>query len=119
MIVGRLVKDSAELRRVTIDFSLWLDATEQVSATTTPAIIVEQLATWQQGAWVSTPPPPVTDTTPLSLASSVIAAGGSQVMLMLGAGTPGLTYKVTFVATGGISGRQAQVDFTVTVRMPA
>lgn len=118
MMTGRITKDSSELRRVTVDFTQWVDDLEVIASITTAVIVVEQNATWQNGAWTNTPPPPVTDTTPLTLVSSTITDAGLQVRLMLGVGTPGLTYKVTFDATGSVSGRVKQVDMLVTVREP-
>jgi hypothetical protein len=118
MMTGRLTKDSAEVRRVTIDFSQWLDSNEALSAITGPVVAIEQMQVWQQGQWVTIPPGGIVDATPLSVASAVILGSGTQARLMLTSGTPGITYKVTFVATAGTSGRQKQVDLIVTVRTP-
>lgn len=117
MLVGRLTKDSADLRRATVDFitNNWLDSGETITSITTPAIVVEQ------NAVVNFPPgqafPAPVDSTPLTLASSAIVSSSQKVKLMLSVGTPGLTYKVTFVATG-TSGRHKQVDLLVSVREP-
>lgn len=120
MLVGRMTKDSADFRRATIDFITngWLDDNETITSITTPVIVVEQNATWVNGAYVTTPPPPPVDTTPLVLTSSFIVSGNQLVQLLLSVGTPGLTYKVTFVATGSSSNRQKQIDLLVTVREP-
>lgn len=120
MLTGRITKDSADVRRVTIDFVTngWLDQSETLSGFTTPVIVVEQNAVWQNGAYVVTPPPPPVDSTPLTLVSSFLLTGNQMVQLLLGVGTPGLTYKVTFVATGGTSNRRKQIDILVTVREP-
>ena len=120
MLVGRITKDSADVRRVTVDFiaNNWLDTNEQLASITTPTIVVEQNASWQLGQYVTTPPPPPADTTPLTLVNSFLVTGNQLVQLMLSSGTPGLTYKVTFVATAATSQRQKQIDLLVTVREP-
>lgn len=120
MLTGRLTKDSADFRRATIDFITngWLDANETIASFTTPVIVVEQNAVYQNGAYVVTPPPPPVDTTPLVLTSAFLVTGNQKIQLLLSVGTPGLTYKVTFVATGSSSSRQKQIDLLVTVREP-
>lgn len=120
MLTGRITKDSADVRRVTVDFITngWLDTNEQISTITTPVIVVEQNAVWQVGAYIATPPPSPVDTTPMTLVSAFIVSGNQKVQLMLTAGTPGLTYKVTFVATTATSLRQKQIDLIVTIREP-
>lgn len=116
MLTGRLNKDSADASRVTVDFTQWLDTNEKITSITSPTVVVEQAATWQAGAWTTQPPPPVTDSTPLLVANSFIIANGTEVQLVITVGTPGLTYKVTFVATGSSSLRVKQIDLLVTVR---
>jgi ABC-type long-subunit fatty acid transport system fused permease/ATPase subunit len=118
MLTGRVTKDSADVRRFTVDFSQWLDAGETISALTTPVIVIELTASWTNGTYISTPPIPPTDTTPLVIISSAILITGLQVQVLCGVGTPGLTYKITFVVTGASSGRQKQIDVLVTVRQP-
>lgn len=115
MMTGRLTKDSAEVRRVTVDFSLWCDTSEVISAVSTPAIVIEPFAVRNLPAGVPIFTPP--DTTPLTLYSAVLISA-QQVQLMLQAGTPGLTYKLTFLATGSTSLRQHQCDLLITVRGP-
>jgi hypothetical protein len=120
MLVGRLTKDSADVRRAVVDFITlnWLDLNETIASINTPVIVVEQ----QQVLNFPQPPvfplPAPVDTTPLTLVSSIILSGNQKVQLLLGVGTPGLTYKVTFVATGSSSGRQKQIDILVTIRQP-
>lgn len=119
MIVGRTTKDSATIRRVTVDFTTngWLDTGETISGVTTPVVVVEQQAVWYNGALSTTPIPPPVDSAPLVVNSITIIGSSTMVQLMLGVGTPGLTYKVTFVATG-TSGREEQIDLLVMVRTP-
>lgn len=117
MLTGRLTKDSADVRRATVDFitNNWLDTGETIASITTPVVVVEQ------NAVVCFPPgqpfPAPVDSTPLIVVSSAIVSSSQKVKLMLGVGTPGLTYKVTFVATG-TSARQKHIDLLVTVREP-
>lgn len=129
MKIAHITKDSADVRRFTVDFlndeaGPWLDDGEVISSITTPAITIEQYATWQYGSYVSPPITTPTDTTPLVIVSAGIIAptlngvsqGNVQVQIFVGVGTPGLTYKVTFVATGSTSGRQKQISVLVTIR---
>lgn len=117
MIVGRLTKDQADVRRVTVDFTQWLDAGETVVSATVPVIDVRQQASWSDGPYIANPPPVVSDTTPLTLLSEAVVNGNTGVQLFLQAGTPSLTYVVSFIATGG-SGRQKEIDILVYVRVP-
>lgn len=119
MLIGRITKDSAAVRRVIVDFVTngWLDALETIASKTAPTVVVEQLAVWQNGVLATVPFPPPSDTTPLVVNSSVLISTNQKVQLMLGAGTPGLTYKVTFTVTG-TSGRTEQVDILVFLRQP-
>ena len=119
MIVGRINKDNADVSRATIDFSQWLDVGEAVSALASPVVVVEQNASWQQGAYIATPPPPVVDSTPLTVLSTTSVNSNLQLQIMLQAGTPGLTYKVTFIGVGSVSGRNKQIDLIVNIREPA
>lgn len=126
MLVGRVTKDNADVRRVTVSFVDWLDANEVVQSFTTPVIAIEQQQVFQNGMWTTTPSPTPTDTTPLTVSSSGIVSvtcddvttGAAGVVLFLNAGTVGLTYKVTFTVTGSTSGRTKQVDVLVVVREP-
>lgn len=115
MLVGRTTKDSATIRRVTVDFITngWLDFDETIVSVTTPTVVVEQLAVF---APAGAPPALPADTTPMTVGSVAIVSNSQKVQLMLNNGTPGLTYKVTFVATGGTSARAEQIDFFVFVR---
>lgn len=116
MLTGRLTKDSADLSRVTIDFTPWLDTSETVTSITTPVVALEQNALWQTGAWTNQPPLPPLDTTPLVVNNAFIVSGGLMVQLILAIGTPGLTYKVTFAGSGSSSLRTKQIDILVTLR---
>ncbi len=124
MIVGRINKDSAEIRRITVDFAAdqagsWLDPGEVIGSFSTPVIVVQQLAVWNCGVPMLGVAALPADTTPLQLINSAISTDGTQVGFLIGSGTPGLTYKFTFVAAGSLSGRTKQIDIIVTVREPA
>ena len=117
MMTGRITKDSAELRRVTIDFSKWLDTNETVSAVSSPGVVVQNATVWSQGGeLVQAAPVQIVDATPLQVSSIAVMPGGTEVRLMLSAGTPGLVYAVTFLATGSASARVCQIDVLVGVR---
>lgn len=121
MIVARIVKDSADTRRVIIDFAndpagSWLDTGETISAGL-PTVVVQPAAVWIDNPSAS--PLTVVDVTPLTVPQPTIVDGGLQVQMMLSSGTPGLTYVVTWLATGSTSGRVKQIDTTVTIRQLA
>lgn len=123
MKLARITKDSADIRRMVVDFQNdsagpWLDLNEVLSTVSQPVVVVEQGAVWQYGAFVNTPPTPPVDTTPLVVNSAAIESDGTQVQLMVGVGTPGLTYKITFIVLGSTSGRTKQIDLLITIREP-
>lgn len=120
MLVGRVAKDTAEMSRYVVDLSDWLDDGEVIGSLSRFSLIAADgvpLAT----AWQTDYPFDPTavddlpaDATPLILVGSSIL-GGTQASVIVGAGTPGLTYIVSYIATGSTSGRQREVDFHVTV----
>lgn len=130
MLVGRITKDTSDSRRVTVSFVDWLDTNEAIRSTTTPVVAVQQNAVWGQGQpFTVMPQPTPTDPTPLTVGSisvsnvtcddTGVTYTAAGVTMFLNSGTPGVTYKVTFTATGSISGRVKQIDLLVTVRQPA
>ncbi len=121
MIAGRLTKDSAEVRRVTLDFFTdgWLDTAETIATVSVPLVVLEPSAGWVIGNAVVSPAPLPPDVTPLVVsAGPFIVQQGQLVQLFVAVGTPGLTYKVTLLVTGSSSGRTKQVDILVFVRLP-
>lgn len=105
------MKDSAEKVRRDFDFSKWLDSAETISTLSLSAIVVE-------GGFGVGPPPVTlpTDTTPLTINTSNSINADTGIRILWQAGTPGLTYKSTFIVTGSSSSRVKQVDVFVTVR---
>jgi hypothetical protein len=118
MIEGRTLKDTQDVTRITVDFSKWLDAGEVIGAVTSATVTVLLSASWNTDVFVAQAPLPIVDTTPLVVLSEALVSNNTEVRLMLGLGTPGVSYVVTFVATGQTSGRQKEVDIIVTIREP-
>ena len=103
MLVGTSSKETTDLSRVVVDFLDWLDPGEAVAAFTTPIVSLI-------GAGI--------DTTPMTVSSSVLADAATKLIFLLAAGTPGLVYQVSFVATGSISGRKLTTEFRMKVQLP-
>lgn len=120
MSIPRITKQTAEVARFVADLSDWLDEDEVIGSLTRfslqTAPTVPIATAWQ----VDYPFDPTADDsapdddTPLILTGSSIP-GGTQASLLLGAGTPGLNYVVSCIATGSTSGRQKEIDFYVSV----
>lgn len=120
MIEGRIRKDTAEVARYTVDLSGWLDTDEVIGSLSRFSLVVDdevELATAWQVDYpfdTTTAASAVVDTTPLVLTGATIT-NGTQANILVGAGTPALTYIVSYIATGSTSGRQKQIDFHVTI----
>ena len=121
MILGSIHKDHAEAARFSINLAEWLDEGEAIYLLSQFSVIVDdaELATaWQVDYpfTASTELPGIVDDpdTTLLLVSSAIASD-VQADVLVGAGTPGVTYLVSFIAEGSTSGRKKQVDFNVIV----
>jgi hypothetical protein len=113
MLVGRLTKETTDLRRATVDFTPWIDTGETISSYTAPVITNLTAA-----ARLTAGLPTVPDTTPLTVANAYLIENATMVQLFLAAGTPGMSYQVQFVATGS-STRQQTIELCVTIRGPA
>lgn len=113
MLVGRSAKENPDRARVVVDFFDWLDPGEGVSATTTPTITVDATGGWSCSDPALITPP--ADTTPLTLVSLTMMDATTKAVLLFDAGTPGLTYLASFVATGGTSGRKQAIEIRMTV----
>lgn len=106
MIVGKLIKETTDIRRAVVDFIKFLDAGETITAISTPTIIVDY-SPFSGGK------APV-DVTPLTIVSAGLTASATGVTLFIGDGTPTLTYVISFVATCG-SGRAQTVEITMVI----
>lgn len=118
-VLGRSRKAVADTLRVVIDFSRWLDTGETIGSLSRFSLKVDtdnEVATAWQVDYpfeTTTDSAAIADTVPLILTGATIT--GAKANILLGAGTPKLTYIVSFVATGATSGRVREVDFFVTV----
>ncbi len=113
MNVGKVMKDTGDVRRITVEFLKWLDDGEQISAVSTPTIALDTGRTVGGNGVL---PSAEDDTSTLVLDSHEIMAGAQRVQLMVSDGTPGFVYKIKFFATGSTSGRVKQTDLFVLVR---
>lgn len=113
MLVGSSAKETTDLARVVVDFFDWLDPGEGVSATTTPVVTLDTAGSWSNTN--ATTPPPV-DSTPLTVFSTTMLDATTKMAFLLAAGTPGLVYLVSFVATGSTSARQQTIEFRIMVQ---
>jgi hypothetical protein len=114
MLVGSTTKENPDRRRVTVDFIDWLDVGESVSVATPPVVTVDT-----SGPWYTSPPAvPVVDATPLTVYSTTMVDASTKMVLLLDAGTPGVVYLITALATGSISGRKEVIEVRVSVAVP-
>jgi hypothetical protein len=102
------------------DFNRWLGSEQFLGAASDVLFQTNPQST--SGVWIPFPgggcclqdtqaaPPP--DTNPLSLAGLTIMPDGKRVELSLSAGTPGLAYLASFIATAGPYARRKEVGVT-------
>lgn len=125
---GPVSKENLDITRLVFDFTCWLvDAddgtTEPISSVGFPAIGLASQAgypPWQVDYPFSdnTTPVVIEDTYPLTIQSVTIAAGATEVEVLVSAGTPGVEYVVSVVASAATTRRRKQVDCLVSVEAP-
>jgi hypothetical protein len=120
MLVGRLQKETTDIRRATVDFGkAWLDSGETLQSFTDP--LVELMGAWVPGPYPSWPDnvipatvlPP--DPTPLVMDFIIMIPGGKLVQMFVSSGTPGNFYRISFTASG-TSGRAQTVELVMSVK---
>lgn len=125
---GPVFKENLDITRIIFDFSCWLsdvdDATsEPISAVIYPIIGLESNTTFppyqvDYPLNLNTVSPALTDDYPLTVQSVSITHSATEIEVRLSAGTPGLTYVVSVVASAATTKRRKQVDCLVTVEPP-
>jgi hypothetical protein len=126
MYVGRIIKETNEVREVPIDLSRWLDFGEFVGrvnilpvalTTFNSAVLNTSTGTFRLIEDLSVPPPlvspPPPDITPLAI--SQVSSDGMRVRMLLASGTPGLAYTASVLAVSNSSPRQIELDVLVIV----
>lgn len=118
-VIGGIRKETAEIGRAVFDFGCWLDRGETI-ADTGEHVIAAGDGCSCAGSWqvdyplccgpVEIPP----DTLPLTW-NHVSVQGGRTIEVLLGKGTPGLSYLASFLAVGSSSGRRKQINFCVSI----
>lgn len=120
---GPVNKENMDLARFLIDFSCWLDTGESISKIEHLMILANPPQTvppWQQDYpldQTSSTEVPV-DSFPLLPWDQSINADGKSVRMAFTAGTPGLTYAVSFTCTGAVSQRRREVDILLVIDLP-
>jgi hypothetical protein len=121
---GPVTKENLDVTLLIFDFSCWLNEGETIGALAQPAVKLEgavPVPPWQNDyplddTSVTQPPP---DTYPLMIQSAAIALSATQVQVRVSAGTPGLNYVVSVVATSSAAQpRRKQVDCLVKIEVP-
>jgi hypothetical protein len=119
-IVVTVAKDTAEVTRLLADMSGWLDDGEVIGSLTRFSLMVNELVPLATAWQVDYPfdpttvESPIVDTSPLIMTGASIL-GGTQASILVGSGTPGVSYIVSCIATGSSSGRQKELDFYVNI----
>ena len=121
---GPVNKDNMDISRLVIDFTCWLDPSESITS-------LEHLMVMAEPPSALVPPwrsnYPLDNTTsvfipedlyPLTFYRNNLISDGKAVVLDMAAGTPGLTYVVSFVAKAGVSLRKREVDTLMTIDQP-
>jgi hypothetical protein len=116
---GWLQKETAEVGRVIIDFGCWLDPGEVLGSVSRFSLRAADYnpvaASWQVDYPLDfAEQATIVDSVPLVLTGATIV-GGKVVNVLLGAGTPGLTYIASFIAIASTSGREKQIDILVAI----
>ena len=120
---GPVNKDNMDISRLIIDFACWLDPSESITLlehllikAEPPALIPPWQANYPLDETSAIVYP--VDTYPLTFYRNNIIHEGKAVVLDMAAGTPGLTYVVSFVAQAGVSLRKREVDTLLTIDRP-
>jgi hypothetical protein len=103
VLVGRLIKESSDNSRFTIDATQWLDVGETIVSYTAP--VITQVVTTFPGPFPYAPRPPYppegaapADTTPLVVTGQYNL--GTTLEFFVGVGTPLLSYQFQLTLTG-------------------
>jgi len=120
---GPVNKENMDISRLLVDFTCWLDPSESITAIGHLAIEPnppQSVPPWQSNypldEFSSVVIP--TDTYPLDFVRQSVINSGKAVALDMSAGTPGLTYAVSFSATAGVSVRRRLVYILMAIDMP-
>lgn len=122
--LGPVGKENMDVIRLQFDFYAYLDAGETIQIVEFPTISLAPAAAeqrlWNQDYPVGNDLTPVVlaDTYPLSIVSEAITNMGLQVDIRLNAGTPDMTYVVSFVIVGNTTRRRKQVDTFIAIEHP-
>lgn len=119
---GPVNKDNMDISRLIVDFTTWLDPSESITRVDHMMIKADPpqvTPPWQANYPLdetskNTPP----DTYPLVFTDHAVIHEGKAVVLDLAAGTPQLSYAVSFTATAGLSRRRRLVDVLMVVDKP-
>jgi hypothetical protein len=121
---GPVAKENLDITRLIFDYTCWLNDGEHISSVSQPVVALEgkiPVPPWQNDYPLdntSVTEPPEEDEYPLTIQSSAITTTATHVEVRISAGTPGLNYVVTVIATSSISNRRKQVDCLVTIERP-
>lgn len=119
---GPVNKDNLDVSRLIIDFTCWLDANESVTEISYLTVLANPalpLPSWQANYPLDeTSATPPVDTYPLVIIEQSVIHGGKAVVLDLAAGTPQLSYAVSFAAVAGVSRRRRLVDILMVIDKP-
>jgi hypothetical protein len=120
---GPVNKDNMDISRLIVDFSCWLDPSESITRidhmmikADPPQVAPPWRANYPLDETSSTVIP--VDTYPLEYVDHSIIHGGKAVIVDMAAGTPGLTYAVSFSVTAGVSLRRRLVDILMVIDIP-
>lgn len=120
---GPINKDNMDISRLIVDFTCWLDPSESITllehlmvTNELPALVPPWRSNYPLDETTMTPV--LEDLYPLIFYRNNIIQAGKAVVIDMAAGTPGLTYVVSFVAQAGVSLRKRVVDILMVIDQP-
>lgn len=99
-LVGRIVKETTDTKRRTVDFAPVLDPNETITVQNIKVILGN--TGWSNQPFPAVPP---ADPTPLVIASTTVINTSTAVQIEVNSGTPGNVYTVQGIIQGSSSGR--------------
>jgi len=120
---GPVNKDNMDISRLLIDFTCWLDVNESITELSHMTIMPNpamSLPTWQADYPLCNMYSYSTgvDTYPLDFVKQAVFQSGKIVALDVAAGTPTMSYVVSFTALAGVSKRRRLVDILMVIDRP-
>lgn len=114
MLLERIDKEPADVTRIVVDMSWWLDQNEIITEIVSQEVI-QGMAGWSEAPYPPRDSPPPYDPTPLLLFSATLDEFSRQLITFVEFGTSGVAYTLRFVLAG-TPPRQVTIELGVQVK---